>query len=373
MKRKRFGLASVVMLMNCLLLMTSPRAVGQDRQAGPGDEKQRTIVEAARQYARTVAGDDEASPEFYRVFQYAIEGAKGHRARTRLLPGKGTVVRSTPADERVVSPFAQAREAATDRPTERRSIFTDPTWLRNEKLRRERALRDDPGRIFGGKTVTTGDLADCVAVQGDTCICTGTLIGPNVVITAGHCDAGGCVDRIFIGNDVSQSGRSIKVKKSIRHPGFNSNTLTNDLTLLILNERVTDIAPRPLAQGAEVDGSPSLQLAGFGLTESGGLGRKFTVEVAIATATCGVDVSGGFGCHQDKEMVAGGNGHDSCNGDSGGPAYVQTDSGLKLAGTTSRATANATVNCGDGGIYVRVDRYLDWIRHTAKDNGGELP
>jgi endonuclease G len=32
-----------------------------------------------------------------------------------------------------------------------------------------------------------------------------------------------------------------------------------------------------------------------------------------------------------------------------------------LAAATSRATDSSVNNCGDGGVYVRVDRYRTWI------------
>ena len=73
------------------------------------------------------------------------------------------------------------------------------------------------------------------------------------------------------------------------------------------------------------------------------------------------------------EIVAGGNGYDSCKGDSGGPAYVSIGTSYKLAGVTSRSTENSGQACGDGGVYTRVDAYADWIVGTAKANGGILP
>jgi hypothetical protein len=355
-----------------LLTAVQLRSWGYQDASGLSADQQKAIARAAQQYAQAIAGNDETSPAYNRLFQHAIEGAMKFVPRGRMASTQGAQAPVTPED-RVVSPFARARAGVQDRLTERRSIFTDPTWLRNEAKRRQRALQEEPGRIFGGRPANPGELPDCVAVQGASCLCTGTLIGPNVVVTAGHCDEGGCVDRIFIGNNTNQQGRTINVKKSIRHPDFDSNTLANDLTVLILEEKVQNVTPRPIATSAEIDSASSLQLAGFGLTESNGLGRKFVVEVAIASNSCQASVAGGFGCHQDKEIVAGGNGHDSCNGDSGGPAYVMTASGLKLAGATSRAVANSVANCGDGGIYVRVDRYLDFIRTTAQNNGGELP
>jgi endonuclease G len=59
--------------------------------------------------------------------------------------------------------------------------------------------------------------------------------------------------------------------------------------------------------------------------------------------------------------------HDTCKGDSGGPFFLADSRGRWfLAGVTSRGTDLATTMCGDGGLYVRVDKYLDWITKTMK-------
>ena len=57
---------------------------------------------------------------------------------------------------------------------------------------------------------------------------------------------------------------------------------------------------------------------------------------------------------------------DTCNGDSGGPAYLNLSDGsqrgiFKVAGLTSRAANSSTVNCGDGGIYTLIPAYLPWL------------
>jgi hypothetical protein len=70
------------------------------------------------------------------------------------------------------------------------------------------------------------------------------------------------------------------------------------------------------------------------------------------------------GCDRSLGLVAGRPllQRDTCNGDSGGPFYVTgPDGGRLLAAATSRATDSAVSNCGDGGIYVRIDRYRSWI------------
>ena len=75
-----------------------------------------------------------------------------------------------------------------------------------------------------------------------------------------------------------------------------------------------------------------------------------------------------FGCRAGTEMVAGHRGllRDSCRGDSGGPLYIQNPAGdFYLLGATSRGSRDGSHVCGDGGIYVRVDHFLDWIHEKT--------
>jgi len=241
-------------------------------------------------------------------------------------------------------------------------------------LFRSQKLLEDPLRIFGGSQTDPGEFPDCVAVgSSSNWCCTGTLIGRNVVVTAGHCEAT-CASRIFIGTNVDSAGRVIKVKQAIRHPDYSQAGNRNDLTVLILAEDVKDVTPRPIAASADIDAASFVRLVGYGFTEFGDFGVQNKVDVFIGSASCDTSqAQSKFGCNADKELVAGGNGHDSCNGDSGGPAYVVVGDKTYVAGATSRATRNSLHNCGDGGIYVRLDRYMDWITQTVRDNGGHLP
>jgi len=360
----------------------APRARGAQGGLTREEEKQRQekILKAAEDYAAAVSNGD--ATKYYEALQYAIDGSKrlaGPAARER---GLGAAVTPIPsalprALGAAPSPFAQTRSEVKSKAATSQSIKSDPTWQRNQRRLLQEARAEDPGRIFGGRVVPPGEFPDCVTVGslGQFC-CTGTLIGRNVVVTAGHCSAGGCASRIFIGDNsnLSGSGRIIKVKKAVRHPDFNPVTLANDLTVLILEEEATGVTPRKIASKEDVDNAFYLRLVGFGLNEESVFGIKAMVDVAIASNSCGdSNAQSKFGCNANREIVAGGNGLDSCNGDSGGPAYIMKGAELFLAGATSRATANALSNCGDGGIYVRVDTYADWIRQTAEDNGGQMP
>jgi endonuclease G len=53
---------------------------------------------------------------------------------------------------------------------------------------------------------------------------------------------------------------------------------------------------------------------------------------------------------------------DSGSADGGGPRYVTgPDGDLLLAAVTLRGLRSAASMSGDGGIYVRADRYLEWV------------
>lgn len=82
-------------------------------------------------------------------------------------------------------------------------IFQDPRYLKNA---RELARRTTRGmRVLGGTEVKPQDFRDCVAVGSDSQWgCTGTLIAPDVVVTAGHCAK--IATRVFFGTDVSGPG-----------------------------------------------------------------------------------------------------------------------------------------------------------------------
>ncbi len=247
-------------------------------------------------------------------------------------------------------------------------IFDDPRYLKNA---RDLARRTMGGtRVVGGAAVKAGQFPDCVAVGNDAQWgCTGTLVAPNVVVTAGHC--ADFATRVYFGNDVTKAGTVVRVKKRVRHPKYHQGK-HNDLLVLILEQAVPTVPPRKIAPAKTIDAATDGRVVGFGATDPSGAfgyGVKRQVDVPIASSACKGQASGhddpvAYGCDRNLELVAGRPllEQDSCNGDSGGPFYVMGAAGAwLLAGATSRATDSAQNNCGDGGIYVRVDKYRTWI------------
>ena len=61
------------------------------------------------------------------------------------------------------------------------------------------------------------------------------------------------------------------------------------------------------------------------------------------------------------EFIAGGDGTDTCDGDSGGPIYGYMHGRYHLLGITSRAVRPSKTHCGDGGIYIQFDAIAPWV------------
>ena len=227
-----------------------------------------------------------------------------------------------------------------------------------------------PPPIVGGEEAPAGRWPSVASVHyGGVPGCSGVLVHERVVLTAGHCAAESLDEVAIGGHDLERPGdfEWIDVERVEVHPDpWN----THDVAALLL-ARPAETAAASLALGCAagwlVDGATA-QIVGFGNTEPDGGGptkRLHEAEVPIVLADCqdaSRDCNVGY-----ADLVAGGEGVDSCIGDSGGPLYLWGADGRPyLAATTSRAALPQTDTCGDGGVYVRLDGVAAWVEGVAE-------
>lgn len=190
--------------------------------------------------------------------------------------------------------------------------------------------------------------------------CTGTLVGPRTVVTAGHC--------VSSGERVSISGKYREFDPEFRrwitipfsragtatpHPGWNGQVGSTDAAVVILDVGVFDFSTAKLAEWAAA--GTGITISGYGYTSSGGNDYGF-----LRSGTNQIDTV-------DNPLFThtGATGSDAtiCFGDSGGPAFV--GSSTCMIGITSATHWPYCTSAG--GLHQRVDLVAPWIRANSPD------
>ena len=234
--------------------------------------------------------------------------------------------------------------------------------------------------VIGGTNVPSGKWPDAAAVlytvngmEGQEC--SGTLVAPTVVLTAGHCDPAvdpgiGDLTHVLVGTNSladPQAGETLEVANVVSYPNSQSSI---DMTVIVL-ATPSRVHPRPIATGwakLDIQNGAKVEFVGYGAIDQNAMTYINELQQAQSTITdynCTTSPGCNTAARPDGELGAGGMGIDTCPGDSGGPMYLLADYGIYLAGVTSRSYDNATVACSEGGIYERPDKVVDWIERTA--------
>lgn len=199
--------------------------------------------------------------------------------------------------------------------------------------------------------------------------CTATLVSPNVLVTAAHCVDGYMTkDRLSsekvtaaFGSDYSKPLFQPIVITHAAYPNdeeraFDAVTLRHDIAVLYLKNPVSfrGILPAELH-----DGTPSWQqikslgtmlvFVGFGYDALAGEKKVLGIKRRASWAISGYD----------KYAVSFSTpGTNTCNGDSGGPAFLEDSKSRVLAALTSGGDNLACTY----GFDTRIDAYLDWLK-----------
>lgn len=235
--------------------------------------------------------------------------------------------------------------------------------------------------IMGGTTDNTHSsvVGILINVNGGQAICSGTLITPNLVLTAQHCVAELTSQFVQCGNtpfgqQFSPDSFGVTTQTvfpdnaadyyrvdTVHVPPGTNDTCGFDMALLELSESITETEPIVPRIDVPIEAGESYTAVGYGHIGDGtGAGTRRQLdgrEVICGTGEC--SINDGI----ESTEFAGTDG--TCQGDSGGAAL---DAEGRVLGALSRGPDGCA-----GSVYSAVDAWSQWLRDTgqlAATNGG---
>ena len=204
--------------------------------------------------------------------------------------------------------------------------------------------------IIGGTSTAVGQYPTVVALEVGSFLCTGTLITPNWVLTAGHCvdpavvmlssqDAVTKATTVHFNtvSIVDDPGTVVEASATFKDPLFDQQNLgANDLGLVQLATPVTGVTPSPINLSAVLAPVGTVAtIVGYGLTsQPGGPGTtgveyELTNRISIPCSSKSIGRDTNLLCFSQTDNKG------TCSGDSGGPAFAIINGKQTVVGVTS--------------------------------------
>lgn len=230
--------------------------------------------------------------------------------------------------------------------------------------------------ILGGQEVKSADPVQASTVgvyspspggQGGA-LCTGTLIRSDIALTAAHCiPTDGVKPVLIFGRDLHSAKAQHRAATAVAvdpkwrtHQGIGMDQ--GDVALVKFGGGMPagyHQVPTVSSEAAIRTGGV-VELAGYGVNNArthAGAGKLRKTQVRIVDSRPG----------KSEMIMDQSKGHGACHGDSGGPAFVKSSSGIALAGLTNRGYPDrAPDDCAHQVVYTKVPAYKRWIQANEK-------
>jgi secreted trypsin-like serine protease len=239
--------------------------------------------------------------------------------------------------------------------------------------------------VYGGNQVEAADPINKSIValysSDEGFLCTGSILTNDLILTAGHCIAKDSTKMVVIfgpkmieNNKLAPGAVVRKAINGLHHPDFVPGvmkaTMMSDVGLVRFEGGLpTGYQPATVLVNykAHIQKGTPVVMAGYGISNvlfKSGAGTLRKVTLAVDDPNYSAAETS-----IDQGMRKG-----ICEGDSGGPSYLQADGKYLLWGVTSRGAGLFTLApCIFSSIYTRVDYYWSWLQKAAAQMGSSLP
>lgn len=178
--------------------------------------------------------------------------------------------------------------------------------------------------------------------SGSTSLCSGTVITPQHILSAAHCFISGFGGASSVSSvTVAADGEQFDVARITVHPGatLTESSFINDVAIISLRAN-TRLPAVPILAGEPIESGALITIFGFGLDENGGLQTLRSGEMRISDVT-------------QNHLIAPyeGQGSNTCNGDSGGPALHSVErNGASRSALIGVTSTGSSPTCGEGDV-----------------------
>lgn len=265
------------------------------------------------------------------------------------------------------------------------------------------------GIVGGREAVSEDDWSSSVVALWDPkgqFLCTGTLVAPQIVMTAAHCVTGNpqrlkvlfTHDAYAVVDSKDSQAQELVTRAVVAgrvHEGYRQNSQANmdqnDLAVVKF-EGALPVGYKPsevLKNSDDLKRGQSVVMAGFGVSEvktspvdvSGASRKKILKGLREGWIACDdslrdcveVSMSGDGQLRVAEALIKGftlreirldeSKGQGTCSGDSGGPVFIYREEIPVLIGVTSRGQ----LTCDQEGIYTSVAEYSEWIAKALRE------